>query len=455
MKARDIAELAGRNLREAVLRNGLTTLGIAVGVASLVAMLSLGVGLQELTSKRMTRTGLFDVVFVLARGDFGTMGGNRRAIQAATQNRRRLDEAARQEIEKLPNVAEAYAEMSFLGELRYEDKRDTATVGGLPESAREREAFQTMHGKFFSGPEAQEVILHRDTAEDLSAQPAELVGKEVVLNYVTREAVKDAAAGGPAKKRAEDEMGFGGGFAVTRKEVKLKVVGVLVDEVGSFRGFGRGRIYVPRAVIPKMNPVQANDIRDLVRQGSEAGQSYQALTVRVTSPAHVPAVQEAIRKLGFGATSLLDAAKSLARAFAILDLFLGIIGSVALVVASLGIVNTLVMSVLERRREIGILKALGASNGVIKRLFFAEAMAMGFSGGALGVFMGWVLGKMVNFGTKLYMENQELPPETIMTVPLWLVAGAIGFAILVSLASGIYPAAQAAKLDPVEALRYE
>ncbi len=137
------------------------------------------------------------------------------------------------------------------------------------------------------------------------------------------------------------------------------------------------------------------------------------------------------------------------------DLLLAIFGSLALAVATLGIVNTLVMAILERRREIGVLKALGAADSDVKQLFFVEAGVMGLFGGVLGVFFGWLIGQALTFGTNVYLKRQDLPGVQISSVPLWLAAGAIGFAVLVSLAAGLYPASRAAKLNPVDALRYE
>jgi len=101
------------------------------------------------------------------------------------------------------------------------------------------------------------------------------------------------------------------------------------------------------------------------------------------------------------------------------------------------------------------MKAIGASDGDVKKLFFAEAGVMGAFGGVLGVALGWAIGRFINAGTNLYLRRQDLPPEQIWFVPWWLVASAVGFAIIVSLVSGLYPAARAAKLDPVQALRYE
>jgi putative ABC transport system permease protein len=101
------------------------------------------------------------------------------------------------------------------------------------------------------------------------------------------------------------------------------------------------------------------------------------------------------------------------------------------------------------------MKALGASDVEIKKLFFAEAGVMGLMGGAAGVALGWIIGRAINLGTNIYLTRLNFPPEQIWFVPSWLVAGAIVFAVLVSLVSGLYPASRAARLDPVQALRYE
>jgi putative ABC transport system permease protein len=159
--------------------------------------------------------------------------------------------------------------------------------------------------------------------------------------------------------------------------------------------------------------------------------------------------------MGFRAFSLLDASKSLRIFFTVFDLLVGIFGSLALAVATLGIVNTLVMAILERRREIGVLKALGASGSDVQQLFFVEAGVMGFLGGVLGVLFGWLLGHAITFGTNAYLQRQNLNSIQLTSVPWWLALSALLVAVLVSLAAGLYPASRAAKLNPVDALRYE
>ena len=214
-------------------------------------------------------------------------------------------------------------------------------------------------------------------------------------------------------------------------------------------------MYLPLAVAEKMQVVQQTDLREMSRSGAVEGVRYAALNVRASSPAAVAQIESSIAHMGFAAFSLIDVTRNLRTFFAIFDLFLGIFGSLALAVASLGIINTLVMAILERRREIGVLKALGAADRDVRQLFFAEAGVMGLAGGVFGVLLGWGIGHAIQFATAVYLKRQGMNSPNIWSVPLWLVLGAIAFAVVISLASGIYPASRAAKLDPVEALRYE
>lgn len=243
-------------------------------------------------------------------------------------------------------------------------------------------------------------------------------------------------------------------FSVAPRQAQLRVVGITEQDPDGIRGASGARLFVPVQLVQNLHVMLPSGMRE-----SEASfltaPAYTSLSVRVKSPEQVERVEGAIKKLGFNTFSILDATRSLRRFFAVLDLFLGIFGSLALAVAALGIVNTLVMAILERRREIGIMKAIGASDADVKKLFFAEAAVMGLFGGTLGVALGWLIGRVINLGANLYLSRQNFPPENLWTVPWWLVAGAIVFAVAVSMISGLYPAARAARLDPVEALRYE
>jgi putative ABC transport system permease protein len=463
VKLPDLTELALRNLRESILRNSLTTIGISVGVASLVAMLSLGIGLQQLASRRLEKSGLFDTVVVTSRREMRGMGREEERNGPNPGESRVLDEPARKEIEQLPNVLEAYPDIRFATELRFEDKPHLTMISALPESAKSNDAFDGMQGSFFSSTTAPEAILQKSFAEELlgkvpplgAPEPnvAELakplLGKELIMRYAQRE----SAPSPPLRPSQENEVA-GASYSVISREQKLTIVGVSDLDPESMRGPMRAKVFLPLKLAESLHVMQPTDLREISSAASNQP-VYSSVSVRVKNPGQVQNVEGAIKKMGFTTFSILDATKSIRQFFAVLDLFLGIFGSLALAVASIGIVNTLVMAILERRREIGIMKAIGASDGDVKKLFFTEAGAMGVLGGIVGVLLGWAIGQVINFGTNIYLRRQSLPAEHFWAVPWWLVGSAILFAFLVSLISGLYPAGRAARLDPVQALRYE
>ena len=471
MKIQDLTELALRNLRESLLRNSLTTVGISVGVASLVAMLSLGIGLQQLASRRLVKSGLFDTVVVTSRRDLRGTGRERdQERNGPTPGESRvLDESARLEIEHLPNVLEAYPDIRFITELRYDDKPHLTMISALPSSARSNDAFEAMQGSFFSSDTAPEVILQKTFAEELLgktpprgadelnvadlAKP--LLGKELTMRYAQRApSPAPPSASAADSGNAADRDLAGAAYSVISREQKLKIVGVADLDPESMRGPTRAKVFLPLKLAESLHVMQPTDLREISRAASDQP-VYSSISVRVKNPTQVQVVEDAIKKMGFTTFSLLDASQSLRTFFKVLDLFLLIFGSLALAVASIGIVNTLVMAILERRREIGIMKAIGASDGDVKKLFFAEAGAMGILGGIAGVGLGWAIGRIINFATNIYLRRESLTPDNFWSVPWWLVVLAIGFSLLVSLVSGLYPAGRAAKLDPVQALRYE
>jgi putative ABC transport system permease protein len=193
----------------------------------------------------------------------------------------------------------------------------------------------------------------------------------------------------------------------------------------------------------------------LLRDPARSSLTYPSAVVRVSAARSTQDVEEQIKKMGFSAFSLNDALQNAKRGFIILDIVLSLIGSIALAVSSLGIMNTMVMSILERTREIGIMKAIGGSDGDIRRIFLIEASAIGLFGGIAGVSLGWLVGRIINFGANVYIQQQGGTTGNLFSLPFWLIGGAIGFSIAVSLVAGSYPAARAARLNPIEALRHD
>ena len=178
--------------------------------------------------------------------------------------------------------------------------------------------------------------------------------------------------------------------------------------------------FSPAQLAESLHVMQATDLREISRAASDQP-VYSSISVRVKNPARFKPSKTPSRRWASPLSRFSTRAAACEQFFKVLDVFLGIFGSLALAVASIGIVNTLVMAILERRREIGIMKAIGASDGDVKKLFFAEAGAMGILGGDRGrrARLGHRPGDQLR--TNIYLRRQSLPPDNFWAVPWWLV----------------------------------
>jgi putative ABC transport system permease protein len=168
----------------------------------------------------------------------------------------------------------------------------------------------------------------------------------------------------------------------------------------------------------------------------------------------VQQVQDSIEAMGFRTQSILDEIAEVRRAFVIMNGLLAMIGGVSLIVAAMMIVNTLVMAVLERTREIGLLKSMGATDTDVTRLFLTEAGVIGIVGGVGGLVLGYVVARVTNAIANYQFERVGEVKIDLVAFSFWLILGGLAFALFVSLAAGFYPARRAAKVDPVVALRH-
>jgi ABC-type antimicrobial peptide transport system permease subunit len=183
---------------------------------------------------------------------------------------------------------------------------------------------------------------------------------------------------------------------------------------------------------------------------------YDVLVVRAADNSTVPAVLEAAEALGLQAQSLGAVLEIANRVLAVMQALLGSVGALALLVATLGVANTMMMAIYERTREIGVLKALGARSKEVRRMFTADAVLLGFIGGFVGLILGTLLGRLVDRIGHFYLAREGVTGIGQMSiVPPWLAIGALIFAALIGVLGGFYPAARAARLDPVEALKHE
>ena len=338
--------------------------------------------------------------------------------------------------------------------MKLDDATEFAAAAGVPMSAGSEGAFQTItHVRFFANDTDEACMLSLDMAKRLNdADPKSLIGRVLTLEYAAR-----VTPGTAAPSTAPAAPGISLGAAqVLRVELPCPVVGIVERETGpAFVGSaGVSPLMIPMAKAKAIHAVQVTSPQSLLRS-AEDDRTYPSVTVKVTGAQRTQDVEARIKKLGYTAFSLNDVLQGAKRAFILLDIVLALIGSIALAVSSLGIVNTMVMSILERTREIGVMKAIGGSDADVRTIFLIEASVIGVLGGAGGVGLGWIVGRIVNFGANVYIENQGGTPGDLFSLPLWLIAGAIGFSVLVSLLAGSYPARRAARLDPIQALQHD
>ena len=236
-----------------------------------------------------------------------------------------------------------------------------------------------------------------------------------------------------------------------RKTVNIRIVGILKET----RGMADGNIY--------MNLDEVTTYSEWARgtriNRNKEGYSY--LIVKAEDPEVVLDVADQINALGYMANTPQSYLEGINSFFLVLQIIFGGIGAIALLVAAIGIANTMTMSILERTREIGLMKAVGATNRDVLSIFLGEAAGIGFVGGLGGVVLGWAASAVLNVIALSYFANQASSggggglPAVAAATPPWLPIFALVFATVVGLLSGLYPALRAATLVPVDALKYE
>lgn len=508
MNLTDIIALAIRNLRQAKLRTSLTVIGVVIGVAAIIAMVAFGIGLQRnIISNAFAKLDLFTVITVfgpsaddllaLGGGDPETSAGLARrnapmpsesptpspspgsSPPARERSKRVLDDAAIEEMQKLDGVRYALPVIMFQCYVRYDGKAARQRIGGALAATEFNPRFKKfLAGGTFSSDNATEVVVTENflswaargdrrrrggpftpvperSEEERAADAQSAIGKPIDLLTLPSSAASPGSVFGiPLSLIASDPSDpddeLDGRFV---KHVFV-VTGVLKAESGvNFDQFARTDIYVPVEQARAFR--EAN--RDPLERMGEAlvgDTGYTRAEVRVIDPSKVGDVQVQIKKLGFNSYSLTNQIDEIRYVFLVVNGALALLGGISLLVASFGIANTMIMSILERTREIGIMKAIGGSDSEIMRIFFFEASLIGLTGGALGVLSGWGVTRITNFLVNKYVVKQS-PYIEFFSIPWYLALGAVGFAVLVSLIAAVYPALRAARVDPIRALRHD
>jgi putative ABC transport system permease protein len=483
MTLRDRLTISAGNLRRMKLRTFLTTSGVLIAIAAFVSMLSFGAGNQQYIEGEFNKLGLFSTMQVYPKSD-----------GPDTSSTPKLDGAALDRLAAVPGVNLVYPYDALSVTVRVADTAITTKAQALPREAVATKLYsKLLAGRSFTGDSSREAMISEELVRALKfASPDSAVGKRLVVS-VRRSTIdsglahilvdRDVTLLDRVKKIHFDSL--------FRSEYRSKVIHTEANEVvrrflygfvnaqetindtlticGVRQASRAGRVRGEPVIIPVATAARfstsgiggspAEVIAAMSRgtlfaaPGEGGGRTYSQVTIDFDPKVPYKTIKSTIESFGYRTFSFAEQFEEIQRAFLYFDLALGLIGLIALVTASLGIVNTMIMSITERRKEIGILKSLGAYENDIRGLFLVESAVIGCIGTSGGILFGWLITRMVSALAQAYMRKQGVPEVDLFALPVWLIAIALAVGIGVSIAAGFYPAARASRVDPVEALR--
>lgn len=467
MNRLDILGLAQKNLMRRKMRTILTTLGVIIGTTSIVVMLSLGIGLNEVQRKNMENWGSLTMIRVQQGMVFDEEGN-------PLSDGKQLNDDAVTELRSLDGVLAVSPAYDFGGEARLGRKRGHIQMIGIEPGVMPQLEFSAAQGRLLEENDRNVMV----------------VGSEVINNFRDEAFFRQMERGmmmrGPGFRREEQDPGEMMGQRIsmlvygnnreTKKMFGFNVVGILEGE----RNEHSYQAYVPIDDIKR--------IRKAVSGGSQnargmagremmiksAGGAVRTVSARRSAPAYDPddysfimvrtadvedtrRVSETIKGLGYNSWSMVDNLEGIEKTSRTIQAILGGIGGISLLVAALGITNTMIMSIYERTKEIGIMKVIGATFSDVHSMFLTEAGMIGFLGGFFGIGFSYLVSYVVNRLSQGVMNGGMPGGEmvSISLIPLWLAVFALIFSVLIGLIAGLYPAYRAVRLSPINAIRNE
>lgn len=451
MNTFDLLRMIFDNLRRQKGRVVLTALGVVIGTASIVLLVSLASGMQENMMSQFAKSGMLTSINVypadpnMGPGMKGGGGmGEGRAVGGGgggnTQQQGLLTSAVIKQISALPGVKVVMPRVNL-------ESYAIINVGKL----------ETGTGVFG--------VATRDTSvlDVAIAQGTGTLGKNeaIIGGWIAKNFYNPSAGpNGYSDPQAPDLLGKRVRFTIAkytetgevRKTIDLKIVGITEETLSEYDG----------SLIAYIDEVESWNEWVRGKRINRNREGYPELLTKVNSIDSVLVVADQIQQMGYRSQTPMSFIKQIQNTFTIMQIVFGSIGAISLLVAAIGIANTMTMAIMERTREIGLMKAIGATNSNILGIFLGEAASIGFIGGASGTLLGWGLGKIFN-GTLSGALSSIFPvptapgsgPVEIVSTPLWLAVFAIVFATMIGLLSGLYPSIRAAMMEPVVALKHD
>ena len=437
----DLITLILDNLGRRKARVALTAVGVIIGTAAVVVLVSLAIGLQKNATQQLY--GIGDLTQIQVYPNYQDMGGGTVFVgkgggSEITPVQTLITNDTIAQLEAIPGVALVIPRDYIQGSAMLKYNRLETYIGIIGIGAQDISYLGVdLQGGDYSLNPGTAVIGSMVPSTFYNPQlrpgqtmptPPDLLGqtiKLVLLKY--------------------DQEGN-----EIRKSIPLRIVGLLSES----KGESDYSVYV------SLDDVSSYNEWIMGRRINRKRDGYNQLVVKVDSVDKVLDISDQITQLGYQANTPQSYVQGINSFFLVLQVIFGGVGAIALLVAAIGIANTMAMAILERTREIGLMKAVGATNRDVLAIFLGEAAGIGFIGGLGGVLLGWSAGQVINVLALSYLVGQSAlqggpPPSTAVYTPLWLPIFALLFATLIGLISGLYPALRAATMIPVSALKYE
>ena len=441
MKLRELISLILLNLNRRKGRVMLTAIGVVIGTAAVVVLVSLAQGLKQSANAQFGNIAEMSQISVYP--DWGSQYSQEVTRTGEHTEPPPITQAVIEDIRALPSVKAAiprvgvYA-MTIMKTGKLESWVNIIGIGIDDLSILGMEmasgTFELSRGTVIMGEEVLKSFY--DPASQTVDEPP--LVPDLQDQVVTLELTK----------WSEDDSG---NYFETKKALKFKVAGI----IRSTRSESDYSVYM-----------SLNDVLDINawvngRRFDPKKDGFDTAIVVADDRQNVLNIASQINDMGFMAYTPQKFIEGVNNYFVVLQIIFGGVGGIALLVAAIGIANTMTMAILERTREIGLMKAIGATNQDVLSIFLGESASIGFIGGIGGVLLGLLLGELINIFGSVYMAGQDSgmmggsSTGILATTPLWLILFALLFSTLIGLISGVYPAVQAASLVPVQALKNE
>jgi len=453
MNSIDIVRITLKNLLRRKTRTLLTVMGVVIGTASIVIMVSIGIGMEEGFKQEIARMGSLNAINVRSSENGMYYSMEEDEGRSSTKKTRELDESAITDFSRISGVESVIPLLETQGKIKLGKYIGYVQLQGIEPQYMEKLGLKVSEGRILSSEDQTSAVFGfgvKDNLHNPKASNTFRMGR----NQPEVDLLSERISLSLDMSYGEEYMSGEGTAAQKPKTYKINGIGIL--EEGSYEYYNS--IFMDIDQLKKI----VKDYNRGKNQSDKSGdyrniKNYSRIIVKAKDINNVQSIQNQIKDMGFYADSLTDILESMQKTSSSIRIVLGAIGAVSLLVASIGITNTMVMSIYERTREIGIMKVIGSSLKDIKKLFLFEAATIGLLGGIVGLLLSYGISYILNsagFALMGFMSPGGDGAKTSI-IPLWLSLSAMMFTTVIGLISGFYPARRAMNLSALEAIRKE